>query len=151
MRTLSTLGIGHVILLWAWPLAARCAHTLRDDEKVAELLAVLDAHPVGHLPPLLRAERLLARARLDATRDTADAAGAFDTAVTALRQGSSPYHLAQGLLDYAEYLSMVEDGNGALPLVVEARTIGEGLRCQPLLDRADQMAVVQRAAETTTP
>ena len=147
----STLGIGHVILLWAWPLAARCAHTLRDDEKVAELLAVLDAHPVGHLPPLLRAERLLARARLDATRDTADAAGAFDTAVTALRQGSSPYHLAQGLLDYAEYLSMVEDGNGALPLVVEARTIGEGLRCQPLLDRADQMAVVQRAAETTTP
>ena len=95
----TALGIGHVVLSWAWPLAARCAHTLGDDDSVAQLLALLDDHPVGHLPPLLRAERLLARARLDVAGDGADAAGAFDAAVTALRQGPSPYHLAHGLLD----------------------------------------------------
>jgi class 3 adenylate cyclase/tetratricopeptide (TPR) repeat protein len=145
------LGIGHVVLSWAWPLAARCAHDVGDHDTVAELLALLDAHPVGHLPPLLRAERLLARARLDVTADSAGVTGAFDAAVAALRQGPSPYHLAHGLLDHAEHLTTMEDENGAAPLLVEARTIGERLRCQPLLDRVDQIAVRRREPETSAP
>lgn len=50
--------------------------------------------------------------------------------------GSTPYHLAHGLLDYAEYLARQGDANGVAAAAEEARGIACLLRCQPLLDRA---------------
>ena len=54
------------VLRWAWPLAARAAHDLRDTAAAGELLALLDGYQPGQLAPMLRAERDLARARLAA-------------------------------------------------------------------------------------
>jgi len=77
----------------------------------------------------LRAERDLAHARLAAADIAAPVAG--------LREKSTPYHLAHGLLDHAEYLTRHGHAAAAALAIDEARAIGRRLRCQPLLDRAD--------------
>ena len=66
-------------------------------------------------------------------------------AVSSLRELSTPYHLAHGLLDYARYLLLQGDAEAAAAAVGEARDIASRLRCQPLLDRAaDLMAAEPR-------
>jgi class 3 adenylate cyclase len=131
------MGISHDVLRWAWPLAARAAHELADIAATTELLALLDGYRPGQLAPMQRAERDLARARLAAAHgDGPDVGAAFAAAIAGLRQHSSPYHLAHGLLDYAEYLLRVADGETARQAIGEARDIAGRLRCEPLLDRA---------------
>ena len=88
---------------------------------------------------MLRAERDLARARLADSDGDQAAASAFAAAITGLREHSTPYHLAHGLLDHAEYLTRQGDAEAAALTIEEARTIGNSLRCRPLLDRADTM------------
>jgi class 3 adenylate cyclase/tetratricopeptide (TPR) repeat protein len=134
------LGISSTSLRWAWPLAARSAHELGDDVAVGELIALLDSYQPGYLAPMLRAERDLARARLAvANRGSDQAVAAFAAAIAGLRERSTPYHLAHGLLDHAEYLMGHADIDAASLAIGEARDIGRRLRCQPLLDRADAL------------
>ena len=83
-----------------------------------------------------RAERDLARARL-AVGNGPDAGATFTAAVAGLREHSTPYHLAHGLLDRAEYLGQLGDDEAAGAAIGEARGIAQRLGCQPLLDRAD--------------
>jgi hypothetical protein len=139
------LGISSECLRWAWPLAARAAHELRDATATSELLALLDATQPGHLAGMLRAERDLARARLTAADSGPDAA-AFTAAIAGLRQHSTPYHLAHGLLDHAQHLLRTGDAEAAVAAITQARQIAERLRCQPLLDRA---ATIQPARPRT--
>jgi hypothetical protein len=129
------LGIGHDELAWAWPLAVRCADQLHDTAARRELLALLDSYQPGHIVPLLRAERDLARARLAASDDDPATAQAFTAAIASLREYGTPYHLAHGLLDHAQYQH--DDGQAARQAIEEAQAIARRLRCQPLLDRAD--------------
>ncbi len=131
------LGMSYGDVLWAWPLAARVAHQLGDDTAARELLSLIDTYQPGHVAPLLRAERDLSRARLAAGDGDQAAASAFAAAITSLREQSTPYHLAHGLLDHAEYLLSRGDADAAALAIGEARTIGQRLRCPPLLDRAD--------------
>ena len=141
-RTLShadVLGISNESLHWTWPLAARGACELDDVSATRELLALLDSHPPGRLTPMLRAERDLVRSRLAARDGDPNAGTAFAAAVTSLRERSTPYHLAHGLLDHAEYLTQLTDTDAAALAIGEARDIGGRLRCQPLLDRADAL------------
>jgi class 3 adenylate cyclase/tetratricopeptide (TPR) repeat protein len=125
-------GIGPSWLRWAWPLAARATYDLNNADAAGELLALLDSHPPGHLPGMVQAERDLARARLGVRDGHPEAAEMFASAISGLRERSTPYHLAHGLLDYARYL----DSEAAEAAVSEAREIAARLRCQPLLDRA---------------
>jgi class 3 adenylate cyclase/predicted ATPase len=127
------LGMSDEYMRWAWPLAARSANELGDTAATGELLVLLDACQPGHLAPMQQAERDLVRARLAAS-DGADTA--FVSAITGLRELSTPYHLAHGLLDYAGYLSQRGDAEAAAAATEEARGIASQLRCQPLLDRA---------------
>jgi hypothetical protein len=83
-----------------------------------------------------RAERDLARARLAACDGQPEADAAFTAAITGLRQHSTPYHLADGLLDHAAYLSHLGDDQAAAAAASEAAGIAQRLGCQPLLDRA---------------
>jgi class 3 adenylate cyclase/tetratricopeptide (TPR) repeat protein len=130
------LGISSENMRWAWPLAARTAYELSDAAAAAELLALLDSHQPGHLAPMLQAERDLARARLAGHDDDQAAAGAaFAAAIAHLRERSTPYHLAHGLLDHAQYLLRQDDAEAAALAVAEAREVAVRLRCQPLLDR----------------
>jgi class 3 adenylate cyclase/predicted ATPase len=134
-----TLGMGHESPLWAWMLAARAAYDLGDIAVTRELLGLLDSHPPGHLVPMLRAERDLTRARLADHGGDQGATASFAAAVDSLREHSTPYHLAHGLLDQAQHLSRAGDAEAAAAAIDEARVIGRQLSCQPLLDRADAM------------
>jgi hypothetical protein len=131
------IGVSAVALRWAWPLAARCAHDLADTAAVRDLLALLDSYQPGYLAPMLLAEHDLTRARLLAEDGDGDAAAAaaFTAAITSLREQSTPYHLAHGLLDHAEFLLSTGDAEAAAAAAEEARDIAGRLRCQPLLDR----------------
>ena len=138
------LGVSSESLRWGWPLAARMAHELGDNAAVGDLIALLDSHQPGHLAPMLRAERDLARARLAETNGDGEAAAAvLAAAIDGLRERSTPFHLAHGLLDQAEYLTRHADPATASLAVEEARDIGRRLRCQPLLDRADALERAQ--------
>jgi tetratricopeptide (TPR) repeat protein len=131
------LGISNGELVWTWSLAARAAHELNDPGTARELLDLLDSYQPGHIVPLLRAERGLVRARLAARAGDEGAPGAFASAMAGLREHGTPYHLAHGLLDHAQYHIQHGDGPGAAQAIDEARAIGRGLRCQPLLARAE--------------
>jgi hypothetical protein len=131
------LGISFEYVRWAWPLAARAASELQDNVAVRELLALLDSYQPGHIAPMLRAERDLVRARLADSEGDQDVAAAFAAAITHLREQGTPYHLGHGLLDHAAYLIRSGDAEAAALAIDEARTLGQRLRCQPLLDRAD--------------
>ncbi len=133
------IGLRTDSMRWAWPLAADAALVLGDQTEVARLLDWLDAHPPGHVAPVLRAERLRIRARLLASRDDPSAAAAFDAAVQAFREMGSPYHLAVGLLDQAAYLESDGDRPAATSLANEAIDIAIRLRAEPLVRRGSQL------------
>ena len=118
-------------LRWAWSLAARAAYDLGDADATSELLALLDSYQPGHLAPMVRAERDLVRAR---HADPA-AADRLASAISSLRELSTPYHLAHGLLDYAQHA----EAEAAEAAISEARDIAARLRCQPLLDRVAEL------------
>jgi hypothetical protein len=142
------LGISHICLRWAWPLAARAACELRDTATTTGLLTLLDSYQLGYLAPMLRAERDLARARLADDDGDQSAAAAFASAIFTLRELSTPYHLAGGLLDHAEYLTRHGDTAAAALATAEARDIAHRLRCQPLLDRAADMTPAESGMRT---
>ena len=140
----AALGISHEYLRWAWPLAARAAHDLADTDTTRELLALLDGYQPGQLASMQRAERDLARARLAAAGAGPDAGGAVWTAaISGLREQSTPYHLAHGLLDHAQHLARLHDAAAVEAAIGEARDIARNLRCQPLLDRAANITSAQ--------
>jgi class 3 adenylate cyclase len=133
------VGAAHEATRWAWPLAARTAWQLDDTVTSDVLLAMLDALQPGQLTSMLRAERDLARARLasdTAADDASDNGTGFAAAITGLRELSTPYHLAHGLLDYAAVLSRRGETGAAAAALDEATAIAVQLRCRPLLDRA---------------
>jgi predicted ATPase len=139
----AALGISHEYLRWAWPLAARAAHDLADTATTRDLLALLDGYQPGQLGPMQRAERDLARARLAAADADPDADPAFAAAISGLRELSTPYHLAHGLLDHAAHLGRLGDDQAAAAAATEAAGIAARLGCQPLLDRADTIQPVR--------
>jgi hypothetical protein len=106
---------------WAWPLAARAAYELHDGTATTELLVLLDSYQPGEIAPMLRAERDLALARLTAADGDRAAAASFAAAISSLRERGTPYHLAHGLLDHAEYLARDGDADGAAQAITEAR------------------------------
>jgi hypothetical protein len=134
-----TLGISAESQRWAWPLAARAAWDRQDTAATTELLTMLDSYQPGHVPPMLRAERDLCCARLASSGPGQAATAAFAAAISRLREHSTPYHLAHGLLDQAQHLARQADGDAAAAAVEEAADIARRLHCQPLLDRAADM------------
>jgi class 3 adenylate cyclase/predicted ATPase len=133
------LGIGAEAVRWAWPLGVRMAYELGDTDAVRELVAVVDAFPRGHVPRVIRAERDLAVARLAGQSSDPAASELFTNALAGLRVLASPYYLASGLLDHADFLHTQGETLAAVELIDEARGIGATLRVQPILDRVNRM------------
>jgi ATP/maltotriose-dependent transcriptional regulator MalT len=114
-----------------------------DTATTGEMLTLLDNYPPGGLARMLRAERDLVRARLAASDGEPAAAASFTSAITSLREHSTPYHLAHGLLDHAQHLTGQGDSEAAGAAISQARDIARHLQCQPLLDRAAHLAPVR--------
>jgi hypothetical protein len=123
----------------------RTAWELGDTQAVREQLAMIDALQPGQLTPMLRAERDLARACV--ASENSENRDEFAAAITGLRELSTPYHLAHGLLDYAAVLSRRGETEAAAAALDEATAVAVQLRCQPLLDRAAKLTPDQ--AEVT--
>jgi tetratricopeptide (TPR) repeat protein len=132
LEQLDVLSPSTDTIRWVWCLATRAAHELGDYAAERELLAMLDGYRPGQLGHLVGAERALCIARLAATSND-DADALFRDAVAELRAKSTPFHLAHGLLDYAEYLGAQSETGTAL--VDEAREIGARLGAASVLDR----------------
>ncbi len=133
------VNLRHDAIRWVWPIAADAALALDADGEVARLLDWLDDHPAGHIPPVLRAERLRIRARLLERRADAGAGPAFTTATNLFRDLGSPFHLSAGLLDHAQHLVASGDLEKAAHFAAEAGTIAEQLRVTPLKQRAAKL------------
>jgi hypothetical protein len=65
-----------------------------------------------------------------------EAVASFAVAIVDMRENTTPYHLAHGLLDYAEHNMHLGDADAAQTAIDEARDAVGRLHCQPLLDRA---------------
>ena len=133
------MGLHSDTVRWAWQIAADAAIDLGDAAEVVRLLDFLDGHRPGHVPAVLRAEQQRIRARLMATENDRAAGEQFDFAVNALRDLGSPYHLAMGLLDSAEYRAATGDDRQALQLATEAGAIASELGARPLIERAARL------------
>ena len=142
------LGLGNPDMAWAWSIAARVADELSDATAIRDLLTLVDSHQPGHVAHMLQAERDLARARLAGHDGDQAAAAAFAAAIAGLRERSTPYHLAHGLLDHARYHLQRGDGQAATQAIDEVRAIGRRLGCRPLLDRADAIDPAQHQIRT---
>ena len=123
---------------WTWPLAARTAHDLARFDIEATVADRCSHLAPGAVPIMHRAELALIRARLAAADDDPSAAAQFADAVAMLREHSTPYHLAQGLLDSAEHLHHHDDTDVA-EYINEALTVAEHLDCPPLAQRAERL------------
>jgi len=139
------LGLARESMWWAWPIAADAALALSIETEVVQLLEWLDEHPPGHIPPVLRAERLRIRAGLLAARGDPEAGVAFDAATQAFRELGYPYHLAVGLLDHAKHLATIGDTATAHQFADEAEVIAQRLRARPLIDRAQGLSTLPDA------
>jgi hypothetical protein len=138
------LSISSESLRWAWPLAARMAYELGDNAAVGDLIALLDSHQPGHLAPILRAERDLARARLaEGNGDGEAAAAVFAAAIDGLRERSTRFTWPMACSTAPSTSSATLTPTAASLAVEEARDIGRRLRCQPLLDRANALERAQ--------
>ncbi|MHB2024315.1 MAG: ATP-binding protein [Mycobacteriales bacterium] len=134
-----TLGLRHELMHRGWPLAVRAAQARGDLATLQRLLDRLDAEPVGHLPPILRAQRELVRAWSSAEGDRLTASRRFQNAIAAFRRIPAPLHLGQALIDYAEHLGS-EDEQAAQAAIREAQEIAEALGSRPLAGRAAAVA-----------
>jgi hypothetical protein len=139
LTQMAVLGIGSDLMCWIWPLAADVALALGHFDEAEELLRLLDQHPVGHVPALLRAERRRITGRLLAARSDPGAVDELGRAVDAFRDVGSPYHLAVGLLDYAAAARAADDDREAAVAATEAQAIADRLGATPLRRRIDAL------------
>jgi hypothetical protein len=122
---LDVLGVRSDSSRWSWHLAVRAARALGDTETLNELLALVDGHPVGHVPPVTRAEADLTRIYLAGDEmDPAAAGEIFERVITMLRELPASYYLAWALLD-----------RGRDADIAEAAAIAERLGAAPLLQQ----------------
>jgi tetratricopeptide (TPR) repeat protein len=139
LRHGEAFGVSTDITRWTWPMACDNALTSGHVAEATRLIDWLDEHPPGHIPPVLRAEQQRIRARLLAVTADPRTSSAFTAALGALRDLGSPYHLAVGLLDQAEFLMAGDHSVADSPIVGEARAIAARLGARPLLDRVDRL------------
>jgi len=95
-----------------------------DDAALRNLVRLVDDHPVGHIPPVLRAETALARIDLGDI-EPVDIAATYERAISILRELPAPYNLAWALI----HRGHDED-------LIEAAAIAEQLGAQPLVQQA---------------
>ena len=147
----SVMGFTQEYVKQSFVAAVEAALDLGDLAKVAELLADVDALPLGRLPQFLQAHSLRFRARLgDLRGETDEVDRRFKSAVALFREIAVPFYLAVTELEHGEWLAGAGRGEEADPLLAEAREIFERLEATPWLERAAQASRAGPEAEVVT-
>src|ERR1019366_2831035 len=134
-------GAGHQNVKEGFWVACDVALTLRDLEKVDELLGIVDALGPGERPRYLQAQALRFRARLgDLRHGSEPVAASFVAAEEAFTEIGMPFWLAVTQLEHAEWLRASGRDVEAGPLLAEASHTFERLKALPWLHRLTQSA-----------
>ena len=140
-------------LAWALKRALievlEAAFALRDQEKMREHLATLDAIQPGALTPLLKAHQARFRGRLPGLHGQQTDAD-FSTAEAIFRKLETPFHLAVTQLEHAESLIQQQRVEDASPLLAEAHETFERLGAKPWLDRTARALEAERSAQAVS-
>jgi class 3 adenylate cyclase/tetratricopeptide (TPR) repeat protein len=139
-ETHSAVGISSQDVKLGFLHALEAALELDDRDKADEMLAIVEALPIGLRPPFLDAMAHRFRARL--AGDGATAGPHFETAAEKLCELGLPFHLAVVRLEYAEAL---EDTENAQVLRAEARETFDRLQAIPWLQRVDSVGAAERS------
>jgi len=107
-----------------------------DEDKIRELLAVLDELHAGELVSFLRAQQARFRARLPEHDAEAELRGAEEL----FAQAEMPFHVAVTRLERAEHLLAHDGLEEAAALLEQARETFEELRARPWLERVEAAA-----------
>ena len=144
------LGISHECLRWAWPLAARAAHDLRDTAAAGELLALLDACQPGHLRPdaagRTRPGPRPPRPPATATRPPRPPSPRRSAACASRAPPTTSPTACSTTPGTSPACAMPKPPRPPR----EARDIADRLRCQPLLDRAADLTPAAPPLPTRT-
>jgi predicted ATPase/class 3 adenylate cyclase len=122
--------------------AAEAALALGDTDRLAKLVAAVDALPLGDSSHFLRAHSARVRAHLAARAGDAEGAHRlFRGAAGLYREIGTPLYLAIVLLEHSEWLAQQGRGGEGQALLSEARGIFQGLEAKPWLERASRVGV----------
>jgi tetratricopeptide (TPR) repeat protein len=142
----ATLGYTQEFMKELDVTAAEAALALGDTEKLAELVAAVNALPTGTGSHFLRAHCSRFRAHLaDRNGNAEDAHRLFRGAAGLYREIGTPFYAAVVQLEHAEWLAAQDRTDEAGPLLTEAHEIFEGLEAKPWLDRAEKVGVAAPA------
>jgi class 3 adenylate cyclase/tetratricopeptide (TPR) repeat protein len=128
-----TFGLPGVTLAIVEALEA--AFALERLDKVEGMLDELEAESPSQRTPVLEGHMARFRGKLAASRGEGEPAEWFDQAAGVFRSLGSPFPLAIVLLELGEWLMGVGRAEDAEPPMAEARSIFEGLRATPWLER----------------
>ena len=120
--------------------AAEAAIALGDTGKLTELVATVDAVPLGSGSHFLRAHSARFRAHLaDREGEAAEVHRLFRGAAGLYREIGAPFYLAVVQLEHGEWLTALGRAKEAEPLLSEAREVFERLEAAPWLERAEKV------------
>ena len=114
------------------------ALALGDQAKVDEILAMVRTDPNGRRMSFYQAHGARFEARSADPADD-DAERLYRSAIGSFREIGFPFWLAVSLVEYSEWLEIRGRGPDAAPIVLEARSIFEGLGARPWVDRAGRV------------
>jgi hypothetical protein len=132
------LSLAHSCVKEGIVTGLEAALALGDPAKVDEILTTVRTDPIGRRMRFFMAhgERIEARGT-DPTDDAAE--HLFRGAIGTFREIAFPLWLGVALVEYAEWLEAKDRGPDVAPVVLEARSIFEGLQAKPWLDRAERV------------
>lgn len=133
------LGLSHSCVKEGVVTGLEAALALGDQTRVHEILTTVRTDPIGRRTTYFRAHGARIEAR-SSDKDDEEAERLFRSSIRSFREIAFPFWLAVALLEYGEWLESRGRGPDVAPLVLEARSIFEGLGAQPWLDRADRVS-----------
>ena len=142
----ANLGFAAETVKEAVVVVGEAAFELGDRDRLEELLAQIEALPLGQRSAFLRAHVSRFRARLASSDQPAFAEQQFVESVALFREITMPFYLAVVQLERAELIASAGRADECEPLLAEAREIFERLRATPWLERVDALGIGVRAA-----
>jgi class 3 adenylate cyclase/tetratricopeptide (TPR) repeat protein len=132
-------GLGAEAIKEAYATAGEAALLLGDVDRVADLIAFVDALPPGGTNLFLDAQSSRFRAHVAYEADPSEGERLFSRAAALFRELSAPFPLAVVQIEHAERLVAAGSGDEASELAGEARQTFERLGATPWLERLDRL------------
>jgi predicted ATPase/class 3 adenylate cyclase len=132
------MSLGHMSIKEAVVVGIEAADTLDEWDKRAELIEMIRSDPLARRLLFYQAHVARFEAREPELAEH-EVERLFKSSVGAFREIGFPFWMGVTLLEYGEWLDAQGRAPDAAPIVLEARSIFEGLQARPWLDRAARL------------